>query len=866
MPVIDRAFIELVSNAPDVEKGFTGLIRTMGGATEATKKAQDEALKLANTHSALERQIERVRAKQEELTQKINSGTLSEGELAEARRKQQALLSSLERLEEKAIQSKEKLDLASKKLQKTTEDTGSTFRATGAVISDFAANPLATAQSGLEAIAAKAGPAAVAVLGVSAAAVTAGAAIFGFVSSAAAAVEQLEILSSSTGLTTQELQALDRIGKEAGLESLNLGKSLGALNKQMASGEGGKLVQVLGMLGGSIRDEQGNIKGIIPVLDDLQARLNSIPDPAERARVAALAFSEKGLREMGRLLLSLDKPLSSHVKTMVDVGVTYDNATKGALKRFDDMLDRVGRRWEAVKIGIVRATLALSDFTTKGGFAGLAFGSSSAANSVAGTDVPTAAAPAATGGGGDQVRAFEAVEARARGIASGKTGQALDLALKLEAAEKKLADAIKEGSAERTIQAANEVAAIKQQIKALDEFEQRMERLLRLQDEFFRKGGTASSAAAAALIAGEATAGMETSAVGKSLGEILAPGVKKGKEFQSDLDYLSGEGAMARLKKDSDDIAKYAMDKSRESHTAFQGLAKDSAKAAKAEWGKSIDSIRDGAGRIFDAMLTKGKGTFQSLADFFESLFQTALRKIFQNLAQMIFAPGSSKGGLAGIFAGVFPGLGGGGSGGGGGGGFSIPGLSGGLGSKGGSHLQDIAAGGSGKPSAAASLGNAGLMLGGSMLLGDALKQGGVRGMVEGAAGGAAVGFSVGGPIGAAIGAAAGFVAGMFGGGEKRRAKERQARLDIQSNYMSDIPSTISTSGVFGMGGNFDVETDLVGRARAFRSSGAARGKGINVEKVEIKLLDGRHADEAADVFLKKVRGWALQGPLGDDI
>jgi hypothetical protein len=273
-------------------------------------------------------------------------------------------------------------------------------------------------------------------------------------------------------------------------------------------------------------------------------------------------------------------------------------------------------------------------------------------------------------------------------------------------------------------------------------------------------------------------------------------------------------------------------------------------------------------------MLTKGQSVFKSLADFFEGIFQTALRKIFQNVAQAIIFPGSTQGGLKGLFSGVFGSFGGATpptppfaqSTAGAARLFSGLGGLGAFGTKGGAHLQDIIAGpGGGKtgglagfaksPAGAATA--AGLIAGGSFLVGDALKEGGIRGMLEGAGGGAAIGFSVGGPIGAAIGAAAGFVAGIFGGGEKRRAQERQRRADIQSSYMLDALAPESRS--IGTGGG-DVATDLTGQLREFGPGPGLTKRAEQPVQIVINLGDREiHRGLIRDIY-------GGEGALGDAI
>ena len=113
------------------------------------------------------------------------------------------------------------------------------------------------------------------------------------------------------------------------------------------------------------------------------------------------------------------------------------------------------------------------------------------------------------------------------------------------------------------------------------------------------------------------------------------------------------------------------------------------------------------------------------------------------------------------------------------------------------------------------------------MLASDAWKRGsawegalgvGMMGASTGYAIGSQIG-SIGGPmgmvIGAAVGALAGALVGMFGGGEARRAAERERRANIQAGYMFSPADTIAYSSAFGAGGDVVVERDVTGRAIA---------------------------------------------------
>lgn len=184
---------------------------------------------------------------------------------------------------------------------------------------------------------------------------------------------------------------------------------------------------------------------------------------------------------------------------------------------------------------------------------------------------------------------------------------------------------------------------------------------------------------------------------------------------------------------------------------------------------------------------------------------------------------GGGGGGVGGVLGGILN------SGGGGGGGFGTPpfvpssgstGGGGGIGSflnlkalksffgQGGSHLQDLAAGGKAGFSWSGLGHSNAALLGGGLLAMYGLKRGGLSGLAMTTAGGAMIGFKYGGVMGAAIGAAAGLGAGLIrlfikGATEKARAKVRATYgIDISDK---GVLQQIVDMAKQGFGGNLDM-------------------------------------------------------------
>ena len=182
------------------------------------------------------------------------------------------------------------------------------------------------------------------------------------------------------------------------------------------------------------------------------------------------------------------------------------------------------------------------------------------------------------------------------------------------------------------------------------------------------------------------------------------------------------------------------------------------------QWERMYDQIRDGAGEIFDAMLTKGESVFTSLGKFAQGVLQTMLRNVFQNaVGGLLTSGGKAGGGIMGSFLGF---------GGAAAGGAMARGAAatGGLAQSGGITYAAGAAAGGGKG------------IGG--FFGKLFGMGG-----SGAAGAAGLGGSL--AMGAAtagismaVGLGLSFVGGLFDRGAKKRAEEearRKAAIEAQS-------------------------------------------------------------------------------------
>jgi hypothetical protein len=706
------------------------------------------------------------------------------------------------------------------------------------------------------------------------AAATAGGAFIGFGINAANAAEQLENMSAMTGLAAADLESLQRISEDAGLGTENLATSIGNLNRELASEEGGKFAKVLAALGGDIRDSRGEVKDAITVLDEMRSALLAVESPAERARLANAAMG-KGLRELIPLLLNSAKSMREQIDAMKESGRVMDEQTQKNLAAFDDALDATKGYFERLGNAVKYTIGKLYEFfaATEKVPAMVAAGAMSLRQLVA-------ALPGVPGKSPLEIQAEE--EARARAIASGATGKELEIKLKIEDAERRMAAV----HGEKQIPIAQEIAGYKQQLdlikeqnKALEENKRKLEEIKRKLEEINDEGRRREAMAKIPALR-ESEFLMEK----QPLPALLSPEeIQKTTEgITEGLQDASFRGLKAS-QKTTDEIFEYYTDQGIKSQRKIENMREDAFREHKRQYERMIDGIRDGAGRVFDAMLTKGESVFSSLAKFAEGVLQTMLRNIFQNAMTSLAA---SSGIMQKLLSGGGGGAGGGGAGalatgglgavGGFGGLGKLFGFGGGGGAATGGYAQSggitYAAGGAAKSAgfatgAVGSALTAGGALAGQMVMMDAFRRGSaLEGLAGGAMAGASIGTmiapGIGTAIGAGVGAIAGLITGLFGGGAKRRAEEAAKRAAMIEAQQFAAPETITRYGTWGGPGEFAVEPDLTGQIR-----GIGRVPTV-VVNVENNMIDARHAREAGEVIGQAVSQQILAGGsyLADNI
>lgn len=501
---VGRAFVELAGDTTSIVKSIQDTVRVMS----------DADAKLVASGARLEAQFQRTINPAGVLAEKL-SALVAAGK--DPTQVFTAYSGQLEKVTAAHAAMGQPLpDLIQKfnSMRKAGEEVHGGFATLGQGIMNFAQNPLAATQAGIGSLLTTLGPTAVGIGAIATGAITAAASFLKLSERLSETAMQLRNESIVSGLTIQDMQAMNRLATEAGFENSNLARILGMLNREL-SGEGAKpdFIKVLNAL--RLEAGQGAAdlsRGIVPLLDDLQARLNAVQDPFKRAEYVNAAFNRRQT-ELAVLLQTSKTAFSEQIEEIKKAGNVYGDETQTKLLRLHENLATLGRAWESVKIKATDYFVSVWEWARKPGAttatgvttaalgppAGLAaalvsaiWGGTEASQSY--PEVQAGAGIGAQANIGDWQNAFRNAERRiaiAKEIAKGQTE---DIALRIKIAdlEKEFDQAAKIYDVTNVERLAREIAGLKEQLKLTQDLRKANEDALNsLQTSFTTLGGQA---------------------------------------------------------------------------------------------------------------------------------------------------------------------------------------------------------------------------------------------------------------------------------------------------------------------------------------------------------------------------------------
>lgn len=158
--------------------------------------------------------------------------------------------------------------------------------------------------------------------------------------------EQLNNNSIRLGVTTREYSVLAQVSKEAGLASDSFVGAMKGLSKALSDNEqdGKKAKGALSALGIQAKDTFGDIRPMVPLLEDIASKIGEIQDPAERARRSIEIFGRAGLN----LLPQLNSELRQQIEEVNQSSVAWSQFDQQIGRMSDNLWDKAGRRLSAI--------------------------------------------------------------------------------------------------------------------------------------------------------------------------------------------------------------------------------------------------------------------------------------------------------------------------------------------------------------------------------------------------------------------------------------------------------------------------------------------------------------------------------------
>ncbi|PPQ17969.1 hypothetical protein CV770_18555 [Bradyrhizobium sp. AC87j1] len=189
-----------------------------------------------------------------------------------------------------------------------------------------------------------------------AAATAAAVAVTSQVHSAIEAADQLNKMSQSTGLSTEELSKLKYAADLSDVSTEALGKSMGKLSKAMvaAATEGASpAANAFNAMGVSVRNNDGTLRDSSEVLKDVADKFAFYKDGAEKTNLAIQLFGKSGAALIPLLNQGRDG-LEQAGDEAAKFGLVLDKKTTMAAEAFNDNL----KRMDSIKQGIVMTVTA----------------------------------------------------------------------------------------------------------------------------------------------------------------------------------------------------------------------------------------------------------------------------------------------------------------------------------------------------------------------------------------------------------------------------------------------------------------------------------------------------------------------------
>ena len=172
----------------------------------------------------------------------------------------------------------------------------------------------------------------------------AGAGGFGLlIDKSVSAADSIAKTSRLVGLSAEALQEYRYAAERSGVSTEKFDSSIQRFNRRLGEAATGKgeLVKVLEQYNIAVTDASGNTRDTESVFNDLANAIQSVNDPAERARIAFNAFGREGLA-LVNMLAEGERGLDAYAQKARGLGVILENDLVGKSEAARDAFDDMG--------------------------------------------------------------------------------------------------------------------------------------------------------------------------------------------------------------------------------------------------------------------------------------------------------------------------------------------------------------------------------------------------------------------------------------------------------------------------------------------------------------------------------------------
>ena len=144
--------------------------------------------------------------------------------------------------------------------------------------------------------------------------------------SVAKAAKETEELSQQLGITTDDLQSLELVAQDTGLEVNELSKSFSSFNKQLGTIEtsGKALTDELNRLNISTKDNNGNLKSSFVLYEEVAKKIADIKDPIKQAAVSQRLLGTSN-KEVAKLFDTTNEAFQKQREEITQLGYIIDS-------------------------------------------------------------------------------------------------------------------------------------------------------------------------------------------------------------------------------------------------------------------------------------------------------------------------------------------------------------------------------------------------------------------------------------------------------------------------------------------------------------------------------------------------------------